>query len=256
MRRPGVQRQDQAVFAVDPMRDVLLELLARVPHDLAVARQQHVEVLAQPQARQRQQVAGHRAGMRRDQHAAVSEHGVAGEARALGDQRVVVGRVPGRVNGLERPEADALGELHVSASASGRKRRRMYFEQRLDRRRVIGVIVRQHDAAEAAARLDRRDQPAQVLVLQRARVDDPRRAATDDPRVRAAQRQRTRIRRAQAQHVVVAEQACIRAGVDLPGVLCRLGIRRGRIVHQCRRYLTRRKRRAARAATRDSPSRA
>jgi hypothetical protein len=123
--------------------------------------------------------------VRRDQDAAVAEHGVAREAGAVGDHREVVRRVPGRVHGLERPEADILGERHVRIAPSRRERRRMDFEQRLDRFGVIGVIVRQHDAAEAAARLDRRHQPLQVGVEQRARVDDPCRAAPDYPRIGA-----------------------------------------------------------------------
>ena len=108
------------VLAVDAMGCVLFEPALRVPHGRPVAGAQHVEVFTQAQTGQRQQVARERARVGADEDAAGAEHGVAGEARALADERVVVGRVPGREDGDERADALAFAELEVDRAAPGR----------------------------------------------------------------------------------------------------------------------------------------
>ena len=184
MRRPR-ERGDQAVLAVEAVRDVLLELRVRVPHRRAVAGAQDIEVIAHAQALERAQVARHRAGFGADEHAARAEHRVAGEARAGAHEREVVGGVPRRRDSLERPEADALGERHVRLAAARRQRRRMALAQRRDRLGVVVVVVRERDPAESAALLDRVEHAAQMGVEQRPGVDHPCRVPADHPGVRA-----------------------------------------------------------------------
>ena len=122
-----------------------------------MTRAQHVEVLARAQALERAQVAGHRARVGADEDAAVAEHGVAGEARPVGDQREVVGRVAGSGDRLEGAEANAFGERHVDLAAPGRDRRRVALRAAPPTRLgVVGVVVGERDAAEPAARVDRR----------------------------------------------------------------------------------------------------
>ena len=153
--------------------------------------------------------------MRRDEDRALAQDGVPAEAGPAGDQREVIGGVPRCGNGIERSEAHAFGEPDVDLSATGRQRRGMAREQLGHRFGVIFVIVCQRHAAEAAATLDRGQDPAQVRVDQRPRVHDPRRFAAHDPRIRARQRQRSRVRRAHAQDVIAIQQVGIGSRIGL-----------------------------------------
>ena len=207
------ERDDQTVFAVDAVGEVVLELRLRLPHRRTVPGTQHVEVLAHLQARERQQVAGHRAAVGTDEHAAVTQHRVAREARARSHEREVVGGVPRRGDGLERAEARALAEQHIHRPASRRQRRGMALQQPTRRFAVVVMIVRQHHAAEPAAAVDRGAQPGQMLLLQRPRIDYPRGLAPDHPGVRPRQRQRPGVRRAHEQDVVVRQQVGFGTGL-------------------------------------------
>ena len=198
---------------------VLLQLGVRVPHRWAVAGAQHVEVVAHAQPRQRQQVAGHRTPVGADEDAAVAEHSIAGEARALGYQRVVVGGVPGRGDGLQRAEAHTFAELDVDGAAPRGERRGMACEQRLHGVGVVVVVVCQRHAAQPAAILHGRDHVLDVLGQVRSRIDHPCGVAPEDPCVRPRQRQRAGVGRAHEPDVVMREQIRARRGLGVGAVL-------------------------------------
>ena len=144
-----------------------------IPDRGAVARAQDVQVaLAQPA--QAVEIAGERAGVGGDEDAAFAEHRVAGEAHPAGDQREVIGGVAGRGEGHERPEASPLGELHVDLAPPRGQRRGTPLAQSADPLGVVGVVVRERDAAEPAARVDGRHEALDVLLRARDR-DRPRR---------------------------------------------------------------------------------
>jgi len=167
--------------------DVLVELVERVPHRRAVAGADDAQrELAQ--ALQRLEVLAEVLG---DEHAALAEHRVAGEARALPHEREVVGRVAGHGVDRERAEASAVAEPHVGrVAARADPRAAEPLAQREEPLDVVLVVVRDRDAAGAAASLDRRGHTLDVVGDVRAGVDDPRRVAADDPRVGAGQRVR------------------------------------------------------------------
>jgi hypothetical protein len=74
---------------------------------------------------------------------------------------------------------------------------------------VVGVVVSEHDAAEATARVDRREESLYVGAGQGAGVHDIGRIAAHDPRVCARQRQRAGIIRAQTQNTVPGQPASL-----------------------------------------------
>ena len=100
----ALERREQPPFAVEPVVDVGVELRPHVPHRRAVAGAQHVE-LERAQAAQAVEVAGEVAG---HEHAALAEHGVAGERRAAGDERQVVVGVPRQRDRAQRAERVAV----------------------------------------------------------------------------------------------------------------------------------------------------
>ena len=142
-----------------------------------------------------------------DEHAALAEHGVAGEAGAVAHEGQVVGRVARhRVHG-ERPEAVAVAEPHVgrvAARADPRPAEPLaQREQPLD---VVAVVVRDRDPARAAARLDLGGDGVEVLGDVGPRVDHPGRVAADDPGVGARQRVGPGVLRAHARDVQAVER--------------------------------------------------
>ena len=161
---PFSQRDDQVVFTVDAVGDVLFELGVGVPHRRPVTRAEHVEVFAQPQPGERKQVPGHRATIRADEDAALPQHRVAGEAGAVGHQGVVVGCVTRSGHGLERSEAHVLAEQHVDRAAPARQRRRVALEQRTDSFGVVVMIVGQHHPSQPAAGIDGGTRAREMLV--------------------------------------------------------------------------------------------
>ena len=79
-----------------------------------------------------------------------------GETHPTGDQREVVGGVSGRGESLKGPEARPFGKRDVGVIITcGRKRRRIVLAQSSNGFGVIGVVVSEHDASEATARIDR-----------------------------------------------------------------------------------------------------
>ena len=140
------------------------------------------------------------------EHAALAEHGVAGEAGAVAHERQVVGRVARhRVHG-ERAEAVAVAEPHVGRVAAGADPRAAEAlaqrEQPLD---VVAVIVGDRDPAGPAARLDLGGHGIDVIGDVGPRVDHPGRVAADHPRVGAGQRVRPGVLRANPRHVQPVE---------------------------------------------------
>ena len=67
----------------------------------------------------------------------------------------MIGRVPGGGHRLERAEAHVFAEQDVDRAAAARERRRVAFEQRLDRFGVVVVIVGERHPAQPAAVVDR-----------------------------------------------------------------------------------------------------
>ena len=112
---------------------------------------------------------------------------------------------------LEQAEAGALHEQHVDLTATSRDRGGTAREHGRERFGVVMVVVCEHDAAEAAALGDSREDALQVLLEQRAGVDQPGGRAALQPGVRPRQRQRPGVRRAQAQDVVRREQLLLGA---------------------------------------------
>ena len=146
-----------------------------------------------------------------DEDAPVAEDGVTGEAGAIRDQGEVVGGVSGSGHRLERAEPHALLERDVDIAAAGPQRRGAPFEQCPDGLPMVGMVVRERDAAETG--VDRSHQALEVGLHQRARVDDPGRPAPHHPRVRPRQGQRPGIGREQTQDVIAAQQLESRLGL-------------------------------------------
>src|SRR4051794_17869144 len=131
------QGGQQALLAVQAVRDVLVELGSRVPDVGAVPGADDLEVeLAQ--APQGSEVRGHRALARRYEDAARSEHGVTREADPPLHQADVVRRVPGRGERVKR--------AHLVPLARADDRRAGELGQRLGALRVVGMAVGEHDA--------------------------------------------------------------------------------------------------------------
>jgi hypothetical protein len=70
---------------------------------------------------------------------------------------------------------------------------------------VVGVVVRDGDAAGAAAPLDLRRDRLDVRGQSRPGIDDPRGVAAEHPRVRTGQRQRGRVVRAHQRDIVARD---------------------------------------------------
>ena len=115
---------------------------------------EHIEIaLAQPF--QAGEIAGERPWTGSDEHAPFAQNRVPGETHPAGDQREVVGGVSRRRDGLKGPKAAPFGKRDVGAGTTRRKRRRIALAQSSNGFGVIGVIVSEHDASEATARIDR-----------------------------------------------------------------------------------------------------
>ena len=119
---------------------------------------------APAQLRQAVEVGGQRAGVGRDEHASLAEHGVAGQSHVADHEREVIRRVARGRDRVERADAAPVGQQHVDVAASRRQRRaREPLAHRRHRLGVVGVVVGQRDPAEPAAALDLLGQRAEVL---------------------------------------------------------------------------------------------
>ena len=190
-----LERRQQAPFAVEPVVQVGVELVAHVPDRWAVTRAQHREVeLAE--APQGFEVGGEVGG---DEDAALAQHRVSDEGDAAGDEREVVIGVAGQREHAQRPEDVAVRR----ATAPGHDRH--VAESRAERVEpfdVVLVVVRHRDPLCPAARRHLGGHGVEVGVERRAGIDDP---AADHPRVRARERERARVVRADERDVVVRE---------------------------------------------------
>ena len=149
--RAAVERREQPPLAVESVRDVLVELRGRIIDRWSVAGAQKPQ-RPPPQPCEPIQVASERARVRSDEHASLAEHRVAGERDVAADEREVVGRVTGREHGLQWTEPLSLAEHDVDGTAPGGDRdARQARPKARDARAVIGMIVRQRDAAEPSA---------------------------------------------------------------------------------------------------------
>jgi hypothetical protein len=116
-------RRKQALLALETMIDVSGDPLAWLPNRRAVSWAQHVEVALQ-QPSEGVEVARQGAGVGGNEHAALTQHRVPGEARAAHHQGIMIGRVPGRIERLEGTEANAVLQLYVGGAASACQRGR------------------------------------------------------------------------------------------------------------------------------------
>jgi hypothetical protein len=142
-----------------------------------------------------------------DEHRAGAQDRVAGEARGLGEEREVVGRVAGRGEDPQRAEALAVAQHDVDLAAGGADGRARGGGDRGHRLDVVGVVVCQRDAAGAAAPLGLRDDRLDMRIEAGPGVDDPARIAADQPGVRPGQRERAGVVGADERDVVLAERA-------------------------------------------------
>ena len=184
---PALERGHEPPLAVEPVRDVLVELRRTVPDRRPVAGAQHREVeRAQPP--QAVEVGASRP-IRGDEHAALAEHRVAGEGA--------------------RPATNARWSAAWPGSrehaAAGRTRRRRRRRRRADTTGTSPSRARSASSPSAwsawscvsaippgaAARGDLRGDRVEVVVERRARVDDPA-GSRPRPRVGARQRERRR----------------------------------------------------------------
>ena len=111
------ERVDEPALALEPVRDVLVELGGGIGHGRAVPRAQDIE-RERAQPAQRGQIAGQRARAGRHEDAAGPQHRIAGEAHRPRHEREVVGRVPGRRDRRERPEASPSPSTTSRAGAA------------------------------------------------------------------------------------------------------------------------------------------
>ena len=179
--RPVIERDEEPALAVQTVGDVLMKLGVGIGHGWTVPRAQDGEIaLSQPA--QALQVAGQRAGIGRDEHAALAEHRISGEARPAGDEGEVIRRVARGGERLQRPELVAVGERHVNPAA-GRRQGRIgkCGADRRHRLRVIMMVVGERDAAQTPAALELGDERLDVHVKCRPGVDQPARIVADDP---------------------------------------------------------------------------
>ena len=135
---PPSSAATQPALALEPVRDVLLELRGRVLHRRAVTGEERSE-LARAQPAEPVEVRGQRPGVREHEHAALAEYRIAGECDRSGDERQMVGSVAGRLDRLQRPEPVAARQPLVDrsarpASAAPGKRSRIAGRPRRGRR--------------------------------------------------------------------------------------------------------------------------
>jgi hypothetical protein len=102
------------------------------------------------------------------------------------------------------------GRGHARQRSEATLARHLDARERGQRLGVIGVVVGERDAAEAAAGLGLGAECRDVRVEQRARVDDEARIAPDDVAVRAGQRERARVVGPDVRDVEAVEQAADR----------------------------------------------
>ena len=165
VRAPARSASHQQPLALEAVGDVLVELGGGIPDVGPVAGAEHVEVeLAQPA--QGVEVGRQRALAGRDEHRALAEHRVAGEADPAEQQADVVGRVAGRGDRAERAHLLALGRKHHRHIAGARR-------ERLGALGVVGVRMGEHDALDAAA--GRGEHGVEVRLVVRARDRPPSR---------------------------------------------------------------------------------
>ena len=101
-RRPAPSAATSAPRARGDGRGSESSCAAGSMHRRAVARAQDAEI-ERAQALERREVAAQRARIRRDEHAALGQHGVAGEADVAGDEREVVVAWPGVATTVNGP---------------------------------------------------------------------------------------------------------------------------------------------------------
>ena len=192
----------QATLALQPMREVLIDLGGGIGDDRAVARAQRVEPLpAQPS--QTLEVADQRARIGGDEDAALAEHGITAESDRAGDVGEVIGRVAGGRECAQRAEAIPVTQTDVNLATGARQRDTWVTRaHRPDRLAVIAVIVGERDPRRTAATSQLGDQRSDVVLLSRPGVDQPRRLVADHPRVRPAQRERTGVVGAEPHDIV------------------------------------------------------
>ena len=205
---PASSACDEAALAVQPVVEVLVELGVRVEHERPVARADDREVHG-GEALERAQVAAQRARVGRDEDAALAEDGVAGEAAPRPATKARwSGAWPGVATTVSGP---TVSPSPTRASAPAKRAAATVgtppaAAQRLDAAGVVGVVVGQRDAADAAAvGRRRRGRASRCAASRRAGVDDPARVAPDEPRVRALERVRPRVVGADECDVVLGE---------------------------------------------------
>ena len=178
VRAPACQRRDDPALALQPVRDVLVELRRRVLDDRPVPRVEPLQP-ERPQPPQPVEVVAQRPAPGRDEHAALAQHGVAGERaaarrRTRGGRRRDPARAAPRTARTSRRRASA-GIAPTGGSPSSDAQRREPLG-------VVGVVVRHGDPAGAAALRHRRGDRVQMRLERRARVDHPGRIARPPPR--------------------------------------------------------------------------
>jgi hypothetical protein len=192
---PTVEGGEQALLAAEPVGDVLAQLGVGVPDLVSVAGAQdrEVELLQVPQAFE---VGGELA---RHEDAALTEHGVAAERGAAGDEREVVVGVA-----RQREHAQGTGLVAVGGARPARDDRYVAdpLAQRVDALDVVLVVVRDRDARRAALGGGRRRDGIQVRVERRPGVDHP---ARDEPGVRAGEGERSGVVGADEDDAVIGE---------------------------------------------------
>ena len=173
LRAPASRPSQQAALALEPVGDVLVELGRRVVHRRPMAREQHRQVPA-AQLAQRIEIPGQGPGIGRDEHAALSQHRVAGQARAAHDERHVVRGVARGAHHLQWPELAPVAQQAVDVAASRRQRRMGEpFSHRGHRAGMVAVIVGESDPAQPAPPLDLGDDGRRMGVQIGSGIDQP-----------------------------------------------------------------------------------
>jgi UDP-N-acetylmuramyl tripeptide synthase len=219
------KRRKQRALTRATVGDVLIELRRRRLDHRPVARAEEFERLA-PERRERAEIGAQRPGLGGDEHAAGPEHRVAGEGDVACDEREVVGGVARSRKRAQRTDARAVAQDKVPGSAlesrgsaclraALRARDRgpaggnwgvwEASADRAERAGVIGVVVRQQNCPEPAARAQPGDERLYMRRERRPGVDQPRRLPAQNPCVRPLERERPGVCSAQADDLPVAQ---------------------------------------------------